>query len=49
MPHWAAAFSGCLIRVNTYIKRIDRNDQTLMNMVSGVGNGVVFKQLGFLA
>lgn len=35
MPHWAAAFTGCLIRVSTYIKRIDRNDQTLMNMVSG--------------
>ncbi len=38
--------SDCL---NSYLKRPDRSDQTLIEYAERLGNGAVFKRLGFLA
>lgn len=38
--------SDCL---NSYLKRADRSDQKLIEYAERLGNGAVFKRLGFLA
>lgn len=47
------ALGGGILQVSdcleTYLKRIDRNDQKLIEYGDQLGNGAVFKRLGFLA